>query len=197
MSLNNDMLHGVFDVHGGKRDNSLSRCHAVMAQAANVQPSGVLSRYARVPVKQELPPFREFRSAGMAEKVARTSEEPMPELFNSPLETGVRAVVVLDAVFPRSLDVGHLTWCDHLVVHTADIGRRSGQLASGYSAAHGRTSGASPPCRSRRKSHAAPSHDRRGSWGDEIGFGQAKSRRHSWKRYVQSTRGICGNAQNG
>jgi ABC-three component (ABC-3C) system Middle Component 2 len=58
----------------------------------------------------------------MAEKVARTSEEPMPELFNSPLETGVRAVVVLDAVFPRSLDVGHLTWCDHLVVHTADIG---------------------------------------------------------------------------
>jgi hypothetical protein len=43
-------------------------------------------------------------------------------LFNSPLETGVRAVVVLDAVFPRHFDLAHLTWFDHLVVHTADIG---------------------------------------------------------------------------
>ena len=50
--LNNDMLHGVIDVHGGKHEDSLSRCDAVMAQAANVHPSGVLSRYARVPVKQ-------------------------------------------------------------------------------------------------------------------------------------------------
>jgi len=30
--------------------------------------------------------------------------------------------VVLDAVFPRAFDVGHLTWCRSLVVHTADIG---------------------------------------------------------------------------
>jgi hypothetical protein len=43
-------------------------------------------------------------------------------LFNSPLETGVRAVVVLDAAFPRHFDLAHLTWFDHLVVHTADIG---------------------------------------------------------------------------
>jgi ABC-three component (ABC-3C) system Middle Component 2 len=46
----------------------------------------------------------------------------MPPLFNSPLETGVRAVVVLDAAFPRSFDLAHLTWFDHLVVHTRDIG---------------------------------------------------------------------------
>lgn len=58
----------------------------------------------------------------MAEKVAKPSDERPPELFNSPLETGMRAVVVLDAVFPRTFDVGHLTWCDHLVVHSADIG---------------------------------------------------------------------------
>jgi hypothetical protein len=50
--LNNDMLHGVIDVQRGNHDDSLSRCDAVMAQAANVQPSGALSRYARVPVKQ-------------------------------------------------------------------------------------------------------------------------------------------------
>jgi hypothetical protein len=45
-----------------------------------------------------------------------------PRLFNSPLETGVRAVVVLDAAFPRAFDLSQLTWLDHLVVHTADIG---------------------------------------------------------------------------
>jgi hypothetical protein len=43
-------------------------------------------------------------------------------LFNSTLETGVRAVVILDAAFPRYFDLSHLTWLDHLVVHTADVG---------------------------------------------------------------------------
>ena len=43
-------------------------------------------------------------------------------LFNSQLETGTRAVVVLDAAFPRALDIVRLTWFDHLIVHTADIG---------------------------------------------------------------------------
>jgi hypothetical protein len=43
-------------------------------------------------------------------------------LFNSALETGVRAVVILDAIFPRAFDLTHLSWCDHLVVHTSDIG---------------------------------------------------------------------------
>ncbi|QIA24998.1 ABC-three component system middle component 2 [Mesorhizobium sp. AA22] len=43
-------------------------------------------------------------------------------LFNSALETGTRAVVMLDAAFPRAFDLSHLVWLDHLVVHTADIG---------------------------------------------------------------------------
>jgi hypothetical protein len=47
---------------------------------------------------------------------------PDPPLFNSALETGVRAVVVLDAAYPRAFDLAQLTWLDHLVVHTADIG---------------------------------------------------------------------------
>jgi len=51
-TLNNDILHGIIDLHRGNHSDSLSRCDAVMAQAANVHPSGVLSRYARVPVKQ-------------------------------------------------------------------------------------------------------------------------------------------------
>jgi hypothetical protein len=44
-----------------------------------------------------------------------------PPLFNGALETGVRAVIVLDAAHPRAFDIAKLTWCDHLVVHTADI----------------------------------------------------------------------------
>lgn len=47
--------------------------------------------------------------------------EPPGLLFNSALETGVRSVVILNAVYPQSLDLTRLTWLDHLVVHTADI----------------------------------------------------------------------------
>jgi hypothetical protein len=45
-----------------------------------------------------------------------------PELFNSSLETGVRSLVILDATYPRGFDLSEMTWLDHLVVHTADIG---------------------------------------------------------------------------
>lgn len=44
------------------------------------------------------------------------------ELFNSPLETGVRALFILDAAHPLRFDLLQLTWFDHLVVHTKDIG---------------------------------------------------------------------------
>ena len=48
----------------------------------------------------------------MARDVTETDIGRVP-LFNSPLETGVRAVVVLDAAFPRCFDLAHLTWFDH------------------------------------------------------------------------------------
>jgi hypothetical protein len=57
----------------------------------------------------------------MAPTEEMTEDGSTPVLFNSALETGVRAVVVLDAAYPRSFDIAKLTWCDHLVVHTADI----------------------------------------------------------------------------
>lgn len=50
--LRDDILHGVADTHGAKHDDSLSRANAVMSQAATLHPSGVLSRHARIPVKQ-------------------------------------------------------------------------------------------------------------------------------------------------
>ena len=43
-------------------------------------------------------------------------------LYNSQLETGTRAMVILDAAYPRALDLARLTWFDHLVVHAEDIG---------------------------------------------------------------------------
>lgn len=41
--------------------------------------------------------------------------------FNSTLETGIRALVVLEAFHPRRCDLLEMTWLDHLVVHTADL----------------------------------------------------------------------------
>lgn len=41
--------------------------------------------------------------------------------FNSSLETGVRALVVLVASYPKSLDLQRLVEFDYLVVHSGDV----------------------------------------------------------------------------
>jgi len=51
-ALRHDIRHGTAEVHRQDHRDALARVDAVMTQAANVQPSGALSRYARVPVKQ-------------------------------------------------------------------------------------------------------------------------------------------------
>lgn len=53
------------------------------------------------------------------------SEGMAPHPFNSTLETGIRALVVLEALHPRRCDLTEMTWLDHLVVHTADIDQDS------------------------------------------------------------------------
>jgi hypothetical protein len=50
-------------------------------------------------------------------------------LFNSPLETGIRALTVLEAFYPRRFDLTEMTWFDHLVVHTSDLSDFAGTLA--------------------------------------------------------------------
>ena len=42
--------------------------------------------------------------------------------FNSPLETGVRALTVLAESAPAALDLQRLVYFDYLVVHSADAG---------------------------------------------------------------------------
>jgi hypothetical protein len=41
--------------------------------------------------------------------------------FNSPLETGIRALTILTAVFPQSLDLQYLVFFDYLTVHSGDV----------------------------------------------------------------------------
>lgn len=45
-----------------------------------------------------------------------------PTTFNGPLEAGLRAVAILGAAHPRSLDLQRLVAFDYLLVHTGDIG---------------------------------------------------------------------------
>lgn len=42
--------------------------------------------------------------------------------FNSPLETGVRALTILNAIFPTALDLQRIVDFDYLVVHSGDAG---------------------------------------------------------------------------
>lgn len=42
--------------------------------------------------------------------------------FNSPLETGLRALTVLSAIYPKASDVQRLMTYDYLLVHSADAG---------------------------------------------------------------------------
>jgi hypothetical protein len=44
------------------------------------------------------------------------------ELFNSKLEAGIRAVVVLESLRPEAADLTDMVLFDHVVVHTADLG---------------------------------------------------------------------------
>lgn len=45
-----------------------------------------------------------------------------PQLFNTPLEAGVRAVIILEAFEPAAFDIATLALLDYYVVHTGDAG---------------------------------------------------------------------------
>lgn len=63
------------------------------------------------------------------ETIISGSLDRQVSLFNSPLETGIRALVLLDALHPRPCDLTEMTWFDHLVVHTSDLQGFLGQEA--------------------------------------------------------------------
>jgi hypothetical protein len=46
----------------------------------------------------------------------------MTSPFNTPLETGIRSLAILTAVFPRELDLQYLVFFDYLAVHSGDVG---------------------------------------------------------------------------
>jgi hypothetical protein len=45
-----------------------------------------------------------------------------PRVFNSTFEAGVRAIFLLVAIYPDSVDLEQLIALDHLVVHAEDVG---------------------------------------------------------------------------
>ncbi|MEM9218327.1 MAG: ABC-three component system middle component 2 [Cyanobacteria bacterium P01_F01_bin.150] len=45
----------------------------------------------------------------------------MTSPFNSPLETGIRALTILTAVYPRALDLQVLVFFDYFTVHSGDV----------------------------------------------------------------------------
>lgn len=45
-----------------------------------------------------------------------------PQLFNTPLEAGVRALLILDAFAPRTFDLATISLLDYYIVHTGDAG---------------------------------------------------------------------------
>lgn len=47
--------------------------------------------------------------------------EGTPPLFNGPVETGLRSLMLLEAFHPAALDMDRLSLLDYFVVHTADI----------------------------------------------------------------------------
>ncbi|OWY04621.1 threonine efflux protein [Thioclava sp. F1Mire-8] len=51
-----------------------------------------------------------------------TSEPFDQNLFNSPLEAGIRAIVILEMFEPKSFDISTLSLLDYFVVHTGDAG---------------------------------------------------------------------------
>lgn len=44
-----------------------------------------------------------------------------PPTFNGPLETGIRAISILGAAYPKTYDLQRLVALDYLLVHTGDI----------------------------------------------------------------------------
>ena len=48
-------------------------------------------------------------------------ERPAISPFNSPLETGVRSLIILTAAFPQEQDLQHLVFFDYLTVHSGDV----------------------------------------------------------------------------
>lgn len=45
----------------------------------------------------------------------------MTSPFNTPLETGIRSLTILTAIFPQSLDLQYLVYFDYLTVHSGDV----------------------------------------------------------------------------
>lgn len=51
----------------------------------------------------------------------RASSAAHLPLFNSDVETGIRALIVLEALHPRECNIAELTWFDYVIVNTGQF----------------------------------------------------------------------------
>jgi hypothetical protein len=57
----------------------------------------------------------------VGEKIMAPATAPLTP-FNSPLETGVRALILLAEAYPETLDLQRILEFDYLMVHSGDVG---------------------------------------------------------------------------
>lgn len=55
------------------------------------------------------------------EALETTSSNNQPDLFNSDIEAAVRALVILEAIYPRRCNLAELTWLDYVVINTEEF----------------------------------------------------------------------------
>lgn len=48
--------------------------------------------------------------------------EAITKIYNSPLESGMRTLIILNYFYPNACDLTQVTWLDYLVVNSEDIG---------------------------------------------------------------------------
>ncbi len=51
-----------------------------------------------------------------------TPQKITPSLYNTPLEAGIRAVIILEIFEPTMFDLANISLLDYFIVHTADAG---------------------------------------------------------------------------
>lgn len=51
-----------------------------------------------------------------------SASDEFGDLFNSRLEAGIRAVIILESLRPETADLSDMVLFDHVVVHTSDLG---------------------------------------------------------------------------
>ena len=108
-TFKNDVYYGVIEVYHETHASRLQRVDAVMKHAGQTQVS-LLGRLTRIPVRQGM--CHHLANEGLLKDPVRADD--FGDLFNSRLEAGIRAVVVLELLRPETADLSEMVLFDHV-----------------------------------------------------------------------------------